>query len=142
MTCGAALLATVTVRGADTLDAPPLSVARAVSAYVPAGTLLHVNAYGDVVSVPTSAPPAKNSTFVTEPLVSVAVAARLIVAGAAYVAPDAGAESATVGGGLVLVSVIVIGVEVAVELVAGAVLSVAFAVSVAVPTGAPVQAIW
>jgi hypothetical protein len=43
---------------------------------------------------------------------------------------------------LVLVSVSVIGVDVAVELVAGAVLSVAFAVSVAVPAGAPTQEIW
>ena len=41
---------TVIVTGTDTPVVPPSSVARAVSAYVPAGTLLHVTAYGASVS--------------------------------------------------------------------------------------------
>jgi hypothetical protein len=65
---------TVTVIAADVVEAPPLSVATAVSAYVPAATLLHVTPYGLVVSVPIGAPFAKNCTDAIVPSVSPALA--------------------------------------------------------------------
>ena len=55
---------TVIVDGALVVVAPRLSVARAVSVYVPAATPLQVKLYGAVVSSPSFAEPLKNSTFV------------------------------------------------------------------------------
>jgi hypothetical protein len=49
---------TVTVRAADVVAAPRLSLAIAVREYVPAATLLHVALYGLEVSDPTNADPA------------------------------------------------------------------------------------
>jgi hypothetical protein len=43
-------LRTVIVRALDTVVAPALSRATAVSEYVPAGTFVHVLEYGEVVS--------------------------------------------------------------------------------------------
>ena len=42
----------------DALCIPALSMATAVSAYVPAGTLLHVAVYGGAATVPRSMDPA------------------------------------------------------------------------------------
>ena len=50
-------LVTVTVTAADVVDNPALSVATAVSEYVPAGTLFHANVYGAAVSVASSVDP-------------------------------------------------------------------------------------
>ena len=66
---------------------PRLSVARAVSVYVPAATLLQAKLYGAVVSSPSFVAPSKNSTLVTVPSASEAVAARFTVAGSVKVAP-------------------------------------------------------
>src|SRR5207237_8351659 len=76
---------TVTVTPLDVVRNPPLSVATAVSVYVPAGTLLHVAEYGADVSTPIDVLPLKNSTCAIEPSESDAFALREIVAGAEYV---------------------------------------------------------
>jgi hypothetical protein len=55
-TVGLAL--TLAVRAGDVVEAPPLSVATAVSEYAPAATLLHVMLYGAVLDVPMSVDPA------------------------------------------------------------------------------------
>jgi hypothetical protein len=91
---------TVIVEGLDVAEAPALSVATAVSEYVPAGTPLHVTAYGALIAVPMSVVPAKNSTFAIAPSASAASAVSVIDAGAAAVAPEAGDVSVTVGGAL------------------------------------------
>src|SRR5512132_395666 len=95
---GVLLALTVIVDAALVVVAPRLSVARAVSVYVPAATLPQVKLYGAVVSSPSFAAPLKNSTFVTEPSASDAVAARFTVAGAVQVAPFVGCVSVTTGG--------------------------------------------
>src|SRR5688572_8813313 len=89
---------TVMVRAADVVVAPSSSVARAVSEYVPAGTLFQAMLYGLVVSLPISVVPWKKSTRATVPSVSLAVALTVMLAGAVNVAPLAGAVSAAVGG--------------------------------------------
>src|SRR6185437_10007003 len=76
---------------------PALLVARAVSEYEPAATFDQVNAYGLEVSVPSSVEPLKKSTLVIVPLAVLAVAARLIVAGAVNEEPADGLVNATVG---------------------------------------------
>ena len=86
---------------------PKLSVARAVSVYVPAATPLQVKLYGAVVSSPSFVVPLKNSTLVTVPSASEAVAARFTVAGAVKVAPLLGCVSVTVGAALLALTVIV-----------------------------------
>ena len=48
----------VTVRVADVVDAPPLSVATAFNVYVPAATVGHDTLYGLEVSVPIRVEPA------------------------------------------------------------------------------------
>ena len=53
--------------------------------------------YGAVVSSPSFVVPLKNSTFVTVPSASEAIAARFTVAGAVKVAPLLGCVSVTVG---------------------------------------------
>src|SRR5205085_2184644 len=89
---------TVIVTAVDVVAAVALSVAFAVSVYVPAGTLLHVKPYGAVVSLPITVTPERKSTWATVPSESDAVAASAIVAGAVNVAPFAGLVSATAGG--------------------------------------------
>jgi hypothetical protein len=59
--------------------------------------LVHANVYGDVVSEPTTVLPLRNSTRLTVPSGSEAVAAKLMVAGAANDAPAAGLVRLTVG---------------------------------------------
>src|SRR5262245_22815696 len=54
--CGAAAF-TVTVIGAERVVAPPLSVATAVSEYVPAGTFAQLVLKGDALSLPMSVLP-------------------------------------------------------------------------------------
>jgi len=126
---------TVTVTGADVVTAPALSVALAVSVYVPAATLVHVNAYGAVVFVePVNRDePLKNSTLETVPSESAAFAESVMDAGAVYVALFDGAVNETVGatfaGGVTVVTETVTGADV----VTAPALSVAFAVSVYVP---------
>jgi hypothetical protein len=48
---------TVTDTAAEVVVPPPLSVTRALSEYVPAGTFDHVKPYGLVVSLPISVVP-------------------------------------------------------------------------------------
>ena len=60
-------------------------------------TLLQSMPYGATVSVPSGAEPLKNSTFVTEPSTSLAVAVTVIVAGSVNVAPLAGEVMLTDG---------------------------------------------
>src|SRR5687767_12949604 len=88
---------TVTVRPCDVPVAPLLSVATAVNTYDPTGTALHVMAYGAVLSDPIRVAPAKKSTRLTVPSVSLALALIATVAGARYVAPDAGAVNDAAG---------------------------------------------
>src|SRR6266571_4153594 len=108
---------------AEVVLKPRLSVARAVSACVPAARLERVTLKGAAIAVPTSAAPSKKSTFATVPSVSDALALTVTLAGAMKSALLAGAVMLTVGG---VSTVIVTGAEV----VAIAFLSVAFAVSV------------
>ena len=60
--------------------------------------MLHVKLYGAVVAVPRKVVPVVKSTFVTVPSGSLAVALRVMVAGAVKTAPFAGLVSETVGG--------------------------------------------
>ena len=60
-------------------------------------TPLQAKLYGAVVSSPSFVVPLKNSTLVTVPSVSDAVAARFTAAGAVKVAPLLGSVSVTVG---------------------------------------------
>jgi hypothetical protein len=59
--------------------APALSVARAVREWLPDETFLHVKEYGALVSVPSKVEPSRNSTFVTVPSESLAVAVIVMV---------------------------------------------------------------
>src|SRR4051795_11174036 len=67
---------------ADVVAAPALSVARALTEYVPAATPPHENVYGAVVSEPTTVEPFRKSTRDTVPSASAAVAANATVPGA------------------------------------------------------------
>jgi len=89
---------TVIVTAADVVAAPALSVALAVSVYVPAARFAMLTLYGAVVSVPTRLLPLKKSTFATVPSLSAAVAFTVTLAGAVKVAPLAGLVMLTVGG--------------------------------------------
>lgn len=103
LTVGGTLATTVTLIGAETVVAPPLSVALAVRVYAVAlaGTFGSVKVYGAVVSVPTTTPLRKNSTIVTVPgAVSLAFAVIRMLAGAVKVVLFAGAVMLTVGGAL------------------------------------------
>src|SRR5687767_1574848 len=91
-------LPTVTFTTDEVVAEPWLSVAFAVNAYDPAGTLVHAKEYGDVRSSPSFVVPLKNSTFVTDPL-SDALAVIVIVDPETNVALLAGAVMLTVGGG-------------------------------------------
>ena len=101
-TVGAGLLAGSTVidTGEDVVDAPWLSVARAVSAYVPAATFVHEMLNGAEVSVPMDVPLAKNWTWATVPSTSLADALTAIVAGAVKRLPPLGLLIEELGGRL------------------------------------------
>ena len=101
-----------------------LSVAFAVSEYVPAATPVHVNVSGAVVFVPRSVAPLKKSTLLmVAPVSAVALAVIDIDAGATKVALFAGDVMLTTGGGVVTVTATAVDVLVPPEL------SVALAVS-------------
>ena len=89
------------------VTAPPLSVARAVSTWLPTVTFLHKKEYGVVVSVPRRVVPSRNSTLVTFPSGSLAVAVTVIVGFQAKTAPSAGDVMLAVGGVLPALTVIV-----------------------------------
>ncbi len=91
---------TVTATGEDVVTPDRLSVARAASAYEPAGTPGQVIAYGAVFVTPTTFPFWRNSTSVIHPSGSLAVAINPIVAGAEKLAPSTGDVRATMGGAL------------------------------------------
>ncbi len=78
-----------------------LSKARAAAVWAPLATPVALNAYGAVVSLPTTVPSTRNSTRLIGPSTSLAVAASGIAAPAANVAPLVGLVSATVGAVLV-----------------------------------------
>jgi hypothetical protein len=122
---------TVVVTGAEFVAAPPLSIATAVSVYVPAATPRHTIEYGALEAVPISDVPAKKSTLTIVPSLSAASAARTMSAGAVAVAPDAGDFSDTVGAALGGVTVSATALDEAVALLS----SVATAVSKYVPAG-------
>jgi hypothetical protein len=69
-----------------------------VIVYVPAGTFVQASDQGSAKRTPIGVPLAKNSTLVTDPSGSVAVAAMLIVAGAVNVAPSSDTTTSTPGG--------------------------------------------
>src|SRR5215471_8424668 len=81
LTVGFWLAATVRSISADVDVAPSLSVATAVTWYVPAVTPFQDTLYGLVVSAPTSVPLAKKATWVTVPSSSLAVASIVMSAG-------------------------------------------------------------
>ncbi len=102
----------VTLTAADVVDAPVLSRATAVSAWVPTGVLFHVTLYGLVVSDPISVAPAKTSTRDTLPSASDAVALTIRLIGAVNVAPFDGAVTDTTGGWLAAATVMATDAEV------------------------------
>ena len=94
---------TSTVRALEVVVRPLLSVALAVSEYVPAGTFLQVKLKGDDDLLFSKVPPLKNSTLLMGPSASDAVALIVIVAGSLYVELLFGDVIATTGGVPVLV---------------------------------------
>src|SRR6186997_1694298 len=88
--------------------APMLSVARAVKTWLPTGTFRHVKEYGAVLSWPTRVVPSRNSTLVTVPSESVAVAVILIVGFQGKIAPSMGDVMLTAGGVLVLLATVIL----------------------------------
>src|SRR5262245_679423 len=84
--------------GAEVAERPVLSVATAVRVSTPLPTPFQRNAKGAVASSPILVLPEKNSTLVTEPPGSVAVAARSMFAGLLKTAPFAGLVSVISGG--------------------------------------------
>src|SRR5689334_17130759 len=87
---------TVTFTTLDVVDRPPLSVATAVSGWVPSASRTDT-VYGTSLVWPRKAAPSKNATFVTLPSGSEAVAVMETTAGAMKDAPFAGDVRATVG---------------------------------------------
>src|SRR4051812_31306683 len=112
----------LTTVGCDVGGPPPLSVARAASGGFSVTAVFHVAAYGAAKTVATIVAPSRNSTLVTTPSLSVAVAARAIGAPAPKVAPPEGAVNDTDGAMFVTVTFT------AVHVVTAPTLSVAFAV--------------
>jgi hypothetical protein len=112
--------------------APVLSTATAVTTWLPEGAA-HVAEYGLLVSEPTFVVPAKKSTRVIVPSLSLAVADNAIEAGAVNAAPFAGPVSVTVGN-------LFEGAETVIcrelDVVVAPALSRATAVNVCVPAGA------
>src|SRR5690242_1162598 len=78
--------------------APALSTARALTEYVPLPTFVQLKVYGDELSEPRTVEPLRKSTRDTVPSGSLAVAAKLTVAGAVNVWPAVGVVRPTVGG--------------------------------------------
>jgi hypothetical protein len=64
---------TTTETAADVVESPRLSVATAVSEYVPATTPVHVKVKGWSSNFPICAPFAKNATLETDPSASAAL---------------------------------------------------------------------
>src|SRR5579862_3220439 len=77
----------------------PAAVATAVNAYDPAGRLLAVTVNGEFVLEPRELVPTKNATLVTVPLLTVALAVTLKVAGAVNTELLVGVVMFTVGVG-------------------------------------------
>src|SRR6266567_3813988 len=108
------------VTAAEVVLKPRLSVARAVSACVPAARLARVTLKGAAVAVPASVEPSKKSTLATVPSASEALAVIVTFAGGRKTALLAGAVRLTAGA----VSTVTL---TAVEVVAMPLLSVAVA---------------
>ena len=89
---------TVTFTPAEVLVAPRLSVAEAVKLYTPAARLLTVKLYGMLVTEPREVEFLRNSTLLTDPSLSEAVACRTPVHGAEKVPPLGGLVMLTLGG--------------------------------------------
>jgi hypothetical protein len=87
---------TVIFTTADVADKPP-AVATALRPYAFARGKLPATLKGGTVEWPSEVVPAKYSTFVTVPPLTVAFAVRLTLAGAAKVAPAIGLVMLTVG---------------------------------------------
>jgi hypothetical protein len=92
-----ATVVTVTVTGKDVVEAPWLSVATAVSTWVP-GYRTTAMEWGLAVSLPTELPSTKNSTLATVPSVSLATALIVTLAGDTRESPLAGLVMETEGG--------------------------------------------
>ena len=90
MTGGVLELLTVIVIRCDVVVAPLLSVALAVIVYVPAATLFQTKLCGAERSSPSFVVPLKNSTLLTEPSASAALALMVIAFPATNVALLAG----------------------------------------------------
>jgi hypothetical protein len=93
-----ATLAALIVTVAEVVRAPSLSVATAVSEYVPVATEDHVAVYGAAVSEPISVVPEKKSTRAMVPSLSLAAAANGTFPPAVTIDPLAGDVNATIGG--------------------------------------------
>ena len=92
---------TLIATGDDVVTPPRSSVARAVSVYEPAATLLHVIPYGAILVTPTTVPFLQEFDFRHRSArASFALAVMAIVAGAVKFAPFTGAVKLTVGGTL------------------------------------------
>src|ERR1051325_5601303 len=88
---------TLIVTGADVADIP-LAVATAVNWYEPAAMMFPVTLNGDTVALPSDVVPAKYSTWVTVPPLTLASALRAKLTGAAKTAPLVGVVRVTAGG--------------------------------------------
>lgn len=96
--------------GALVVTAPALSVARAVSTWVPAATFFQVNEYGAIVSWPSTVVPSRNSTFSPDRQDHPPSPQPMSDVLRGYIEPSAGDVMATVGGEFVLaVTVMVAG---------------------------------
>ena len=97
---GGVVSPTVMATAEDVVCIPLLSVARAVTLYVPAGTpvQLKLHPFAPFVSWPSRFPFWKNSTVLTVPLLSLAFAEIATLAGALKDAPAVGLVIATDGG--------------------------------------------
>ena len=124
------------VVGLLAVTAPLLSVARTVNTWLPGETFFHVSAYGALVSEPSTVDPSRNSTLVTAPSGSLALALKVIVGFHEKTAPSVGLMMLAVGGALDdALTVTPTGVLV----VAAPESSVARAVRVYVPAATPAQ---
>src|SRR4051812_7864567 len=83
---------------AEKIELPELSHAFAVSAWGPAGGLVHTKLYGVDAFSPSFVPSVKNSTFTTDPSASDALADKARFPGIMKTAPGMGELNETVGG--------------------------------------------
>ena len=97
---GGVVSLTVMATAEDVVCIPLLSVARAVTLYVPAGALVQLKLHPSApfVSWPRRFPFWKNSTVLTVPSLSLALAEIAMLAGALKDAPAVGLVIATDGG--------------------------------------------